>query len=194
MILQKVLAIGDSQTYGARSKAGYPEYMSDILREKTDGKVEWICINEGVNNETVLQILRRTDRALRTFDDVFLVCLLAGTNDTRGDVLTPIELFGRLYRQLVVRILAEKKVLFPATIPVPQAGFGHLPYSNASAGHARAINCAITALMNEMEMSDYLVRLDDLPENAFVDAVHFSDDGCKEVARRFAEKIVACSA
>jgi len=189
-VWQKVLCVGDSQTFGARSRAGYPEYLSEILRVKTDGKVEWICVNEGVNHETVLQIMRRTDRALRTFGDAFMVCLLAGTNDTRGDVLTPIELFGELYRQLLVRIMAEKKILFPATIPIPQTGFGHLPYTEEAGDRAREINCVIENLVEQLNLTDNLVRLEDLSKAFFVDAVHFNDAGCQEIARRFSEKIL----
>lgn len=196
MIYQKVLCIGDSQTFGARSKAGYPEYLSTLMREKTEKKVEWVCVNEGVNHETVLQILRRSDRVLAAYPGVFLVCLLAGTNDTRGDKLTPLGLFGDLYRQLVVRVLATRGdvMLFPATIPIPMTGFAHLPYRSESKTHAREINCVIEKLAQEYGLSQNLVRLDDLGEEYFVDAVHFNDAGCQEVARRFADKILSRAA
>lgn len=199
-VFQKVLCIGDSQTFGARSAAGYPEYMADILCEKSGGKVSWMCVNEAINGETVLQILRRTDRAVRFFDDVFMVCVLAGTNDYRADVMTKTDLFRNLYRQLLLRILCSTskatvrgKFVFPATLSMPQTGFANLPYSAESLPRAKVLNGIIEEIANELKLGDYLVRLDDMGVEYFADAVHYNDAGCIEVAKRFADKIIARS-
>lgn len=194
-LFQKVLCIGDSQTFGARSSAGYPEYLSDVLWNRCKKQVDWICVNAGVNGETVLEIMRRADRELRLFEDIFVVCVLAGTNDWRMDVQTDPELFEMLYRQLLIHVLRSPtpmkgKFVFPATLPIPMSGYCTFPHDRKSEEQTHEANIIIRRVVEDVGLRENLVELEDLKSKFFVDAVHFSDEGCIEVAKCFADRII----
>jgi len=186
MIYQNVLCIGDSQTSGARTYFGYPEALAEVLGERTG--VIWSCINAGVAQETLIQIYRRTQSLVREFDDVFIVCLLAGCNDTRMDRRTGIRDFEMIYRQLLNTLRISRQVgVFVGIIPEIQTGFGTIPYDDRSRKLRAEYNAVIESLCREMGMPVVDTKLD---REMFVDAVHLNARGCRALAGHFADTIL----
>jgi lysophospholipase L1-like esterase len=186
VIFQNVLCIGDSQTAGARIGIGYPEALARIMEERTT--ITWNCINAGVSKETVVDVLRRTQKLVREFNDVFIVCLLAGCNDARADRRTSPETFAMIYRQLI-NVLRSSGIsgIYIGSIPVIQSGFGHLPYDTTSRALRLEYNSAIGELCRSFEISLVDTTMD---RTMYLDAVHFNEAGCFELGRRFAETIM----
>ncbi len=186
MIYQHVLCIGDSQTSGARTYFGYPEALAEALGERTG--VIWNCINAGIARETLIQIYRRTQSLMRTFDDVFIVCLLAGCNDTRMDRRTTVREFEMIYRQLLNLLRISRQVgIFVGTIPVIQTGFGSIPYDEHSRALRTEYNKTILSLCREMSIRVVDTVFD---REMYVDAVHFNTRGCRALASQFADAIL----
>lgn len=185
MIFEQVICLGDSLTFGARSKAGWPEYMAQYLREKT-GRV-YVAINEGVSGETVLQLLRRSDHKLFHFKDVMMATLLIGTNDTKPMIDTPPDLFEELYRQVVDRLLIRKMVVFCGTIP-DQMGEVCLPYDKSSIERLKVFNERIEKVCTERKV--HLVKLNGFDADDYSDSLHFSDKGSIRVAHVFGDAIL----
>lgn len=186
MIYQHVLCLGDSQTSGARTYFGYPEALAEVLGERTG--VIWNCINAGVPRETLIQIYRRAQRLVREFDDVFIVCLMAGCNDTRMDRRTDAGNFGMIYRQLLNLLRVSQKFgIFVGTIPEIQSGFGLIPYDTASRKLRDNYNDVIKSLCKEMDIP---VVDTSMGRENYVDAVHFNERGCRVLAGCFADSIL----
>ena len=86
-IWDQMVCYGDSLTTGARSSVGYPEDLAKLMRKDT-GKA-WLCFNEAVNGETVLELLRRMDQKRHLYTDCQMATLMIGTNDTKPTIATP---------------------------------------------------------------------------------------------------------
>ncbi len=186
MIYQNVLCIGDSQTSGARSYFGYPEALADILNQQT-GMI-WNCINAGVARETLIQIYRRTQWLMREFDDVFIVCFLAGCNDTRMDRRTDVSEFEMIYRQSLNLLKISRQVgIFVGIIPEIQTGFGQIPYDETSRRLRTEYNRVIKSLCKEMNIAAVDTTVG---REMYVDAVHFNERGCRALAGCFADAIL----
>jgi lysophospholipase L1-like esterase len=186
VIFQNVLCLGDSQTSGARTNIGYPEALANMMERRTG--VIWNCINAGVPRDTAVEVLRRTQRLVREFSDVFIVCLLAGCNDTRVDRQTPPDTFALIFRQLL-NLLRSSRVsgTFVGTIPIIQSGFGTLPYDKVSRALRLEYNSIIEHLCRQFEIPLVDTSMD---RSMYVDAIHFNESGCFELAVRFASAIM----
>lgn len=183
-VWETVLCFGDSLTEGTRTYAGYPEYLACYLREKTDRI--WICINRGVRRERVIDLLRRLEYELRVYNDVFTATLLIGTNDLKRPQ-TDIETFEEIYCQVLERFFCRRVSLFVGLIPDIKENCC-FPYDSRSREGVALYNQVIRKLCKSFGFS--IVDLTGLPDECYVDGVHFSEIGCQEVARRFGEAIL----
>lgn len=178
MIYDKVLCIGDSMTFGARSYFGYPEYLAKYLREKT--RKYWICVNAGVNRERAVDVLRRCDRVLREFEDIMAVTIFVGTNDCKINSFTSPDLYEEALRQMIAKIHASGKISFVMKIP-DIVYSGCFPYCLGSREQVKKLNKRVEKVAKEEGC--YLIDITGLDEDCYcIDKLHFSEVGCIKVA------------
>lgn len=88
----RILALGDSETYGARSSHGrtYPHLLEERLSAIHTG-VPSIVLNRGVNGETSWQIVDRAQSYLTDDPWIKIVICMMGINDSKPHINTPID-------------------------------------------------------------------------------------------------------
>ena len=181
---QRCVCIGDSQTTGARSVLSLPTALAAEMHKRTDKC--WDCIEEAVNGETVKDVTRRMDPILRRYPNEFIATLLMGTNDCRSDRgQEPPEIFERVYLSALMKLKVRGWQTVVGTIPTIHGGFAHFPYTRRSMELQRSYNEVIRRLATGFDFP--VADLSGMPRTMYVDAVHFNDEGCLEVARRFAQ-------
>lgn len=181
MIYQHIMCLGDSQTFGARATLGYPEYLPQIMKENSS--YVWSTINKGINGEKAIDVLRRVDDIYTNFVDVKITFFFIGTNDCNRKTLTKPEVFENFYRQILDKLNIYQQHIFLGTIPSIYPQEGHLPYDNNSIKHREVLNKIIEKLSNEYKLP--LVDLGDISKDKYLDSVHLSNEGNKEIAERF---------
>jgi hypothetical protein len=83
---------------------------------------------------------------------------------------------------------SKKRFVFVGLIPDMKPGVGHLPYTKESARYQKMFNGIIE---REVRAHDFvLVDTTGVPPEGYADAVHFTDEGCMEIADRFANAIL----
>ena len=188
MLFEHGVCLGDSLTAGARSRYGLAEGLSDQLNRATNKR--WLFRSEAVNGETVLQVLRRMDQKPWLWKDATFCTLLVGTNDAKGSVDTPPEIFRMLYGQILDRLLVGKLLVFPGLVPDLLLGASLAsPYDSTCAERIARFNAAIRAECATRKLEGALVDTTGLSAECYADGVHFSEAGIAELARRFAGKI-----
>jgi len=188
MLYEHGVCLGDSLTVGARSRYGLAEGLSDHLNRATNKR--WLFRCEAVNGETVLQVLRRMDQKPWLWKDATFCTLLIGTNDAKGAVDTPAEIFRMLYGQILDRLVVAKLLVYPGLVPDLQLGASLAsPYDSRCAERIQRFNAAIRAECEGRGLGDALADTTGLTADCYADGVHFTEMGIDELARRFAEKI-----
>ena len=188
MLFEHGVCLGDSLTAGARSRYGLAEALSDHLNRAT--KKRWLFRCEAVNGETVLQVLRRMDQKPWLWKDATFCTLLVGTNDAKGTVDTPVEIFRMLYGQVLDRLVVGKLMIFPGLVPDLQLDASLAsPYDSTCSGRIARFNEVIRAECASRGLTDWVVNTTALAPVCYADGVHFTETGIDELARRFAEKI-----
>jgi lysophospholipase L1-like esterase len=182
------VCFGDSLACGARSRYGLAEGLAHRLNTTTNKR--WLFRSEALNGDTVLQLLRRLDQKPWLWKDATFCTVLIGTNDAKGTVNTPPEIFRMLYGQLLDRLAVAKLIIFVGLVPDLQIG-GSLasPYDSKCVERIARFNETIRAECAARGLADALVETTGMPASAFADGVHFTESGIDELARRFAEKI-----
>ena len=182
------VCLGDSLTVGARTRYGLPEALAHRLNGTTNKR--WLFRCEAVNGETVLQLLRRVDQKPWLWKDATFCTVLIGTNDAKGSVDTPPEIFRMLYGQLLDRLVVAKLMVFPGLIPDLQVDASLAsPYDSRCVERIARFNDVIRAECVERGMAEAIVDTRALPAPAYADGVHFTEFGIDELAQRFVEKI-----
>lgn len=182
MIWNEIVCLGDSLTYGARDRYGrsYPAELGRILSELT-GEF-YICHNYGINGETSSDLLRRSWGILKSNQSAKICLLMIGTNDTK--IPTPVNIYEDNLRQIVNSIKANGKLPIVATLPALEFS----PYYMFNRDYIDVYNKSILKLSKEM---NFLVcSMSGLKEH-LIDGVHFTHEGYKEVANKWAEKIAS---
>lgn len=188
MIYGTVLCLGDSMTSGARSEygRGYPEELSRLLSNHFDQA--WTCLNEGVNGECSIDVLRRAFPAIRdcaSLPGPKWACLMVGTNDSKNPDY-PIELYRDNLVQ-IIRIFRRFHIpLLIGTLPPVKGNCMPCFDTDRSNAWIRKANEVIQALAEELCIG--VVDFSDM-ESYLIDGVHFNHAGCLEMAKRWFERI-----
>ena len=188
MLYEHGVCLGDSLTSGARSRYGLAEGLADQLNRASNKR--WLFRSEAVNGETVLQLLRRMDQKPWLWKDATFCTLIIGTNDAKGTVDTPPEIFRMLLGQILDRLVVGKLMVYPGLVPDLQLGASLAsPYDSKCAERIQRFNAAIRAECESRGLTTALVDTTGLSVECYADGVHFSEAGVNELARRFGEKI-----
>ena len=182
MIWNEIVCLGDSLTYGARDRYGrsYPAELGKILSSVT-GEF-YICHNYGINGETSSDLLRRSWHILKSNSAAKICLLMIGTNDTKLPM--PLDIYEDNMRQIIKSIRANGKTPIVATLPDLEFS----PYYMQNRDYILKYNQVILRLSTEM---NFLVcRMDNLKDH-LIDGVHFTHEGYKEVAKRWAKTIMS---
>jgi lysophospholipase L1-like esterase len=188
VIYGTVLCLGDSMTFGARSEyvRGYPEELAKLLSDHFDQA--WTCLNEGVNGECSIDVLRRAFPVIR--DCAALPgpkwgCLMVGTNDSKNPDL-PMDLYRDNLVQ-IIRIFRRFHIpLLLGTLPPVKGNCMPCFDTEKSNAWIRRANDAVRELAETFRVVP--VEFSDM-ESYLVDGVHFSHAGYAEMARRWFERI-----
>tara|TARA_Y100000310_G_scaffold229223_1_gene231637 strand:+ start:966 stop:1523 length:558 start_codon:yes stop_codon:yes gene_type:complete len=182
MIWNEILCLGDSITYGARDEYGRSPTveLSKILTEET-GET-YICHNHGISGETSSDLLRRTWNAARSHKESSIALIMIGTNDTQKAI--PEDIYYDNLKQIINMCKIHAMHVIIATLPA--LGFTPLYYKNSHL--IDTYNDTIRSLAHELE-----VDICDMSgaEKYYIDGVHFTNDGHREIANRWATKILA---
>ena len=181
MIWNEILCLGDSITYGARDEFGRSPTieLSKIMTEQS-GEV-YICHNHGISGETSSDLLKRTWDACKSRKDSNLAFLMIGTNDTQKAI--PTDIYEDNLRQIITMCRIHGMHVIVATLP--SLGFTPLYFKNSFL--IDSYNDVIMRLSIEM---DFDVCDMSGVEEFYIDGVHFTNEGHKEIARRWALKIL----
>lgn len=182
MIWNEVVCLGDSLTYGARDEYGrsYPLELAKVLTERT-GEF-YVCHNYGVNGETSSDLLRRSWHILSTNKSAKLALLMIGTNDTKKPI--PIPIYQDNLRQLIGSIKANGQTPIVATLPALHFS----PYYQKNREYVQKYSEEILTMSKSLNFAT--VDMSNM-ERFLVDGVHFTNAGNKEIASRFADKILS---
>jgi len=180
MIWNEIVCLGDSLTYGARDEYGrsYPAELGKIMTEKT-GEF-YICHNYGINGETSSDLLRRSWNILRSNKGSKIMLLMIGTNDTKKP--TPLGIYRDNLRQIILSGKANGMTVIVATLP----GLKFTPYYLNNKDYIEKYNTEIKSLANELGC--HTCDMSSL-ESHLIDGVHFTHEGYKEIAKRWAKKL-----
>ena len=149
------------------------------MTERT-GEV-YICHNHGISGETSSELLRRTWNAARSHSNSKIALIMIGTNDTQ--IAMPPEIYEDNLRQMINMCKIHGMHVFVATLP--QLGLTPLYYKNSNM--IDQYNQIIVKLSDSM---DYTICDMSGVEKFFIDGVHFTNQGHREIANRWAEKIL----
>ena len=181
MIWNEILCLGDSITYGARDEYGRSPTaeLAKILTEQT--KEVYICHNHGISGETSSDLLRRTWDATKSRKDSNIALVMIGTNDTQRAI--PADVYQDNLRQIINMCKIHGMHVIIATLP--SLGFTPLYYKNSHL--IVSYNNIIRNLAHELN-----VGVCDMSgvERHYVDGVHFTNAGHREIANRWATKIL----
>ncbi len=188
MIYGTVLCLGDSMTFGARSEygRGYPEELAKLLSDHF--KQEWSCLNEGVNGECSIDVLRRTFPAVRDLAGLpgpKWGCFMVGTNDSKNPDY-PLSLYGD---NLVQTIRIFRRFHVPLLIgTLPRVKGDCMPCFDSVRSNEWIVeaNACIRTLAENYHLG--LVDFSDM-ETYLVDGVHFAHAGYTEMAKRWFARI-----
>lgn len=180
MIWNEIVCLGDSLTYGARDEYGrsYPAELGKIMSEKT-GEF-YICHNYGINGETSSDLLRRSWNILRSNKNSKIMLLMIGTNDTKKP--TPLHIYRDNMRQIIMSAKANGMNVVVATLPELK----FTPYYLNNKDFIERYNAEIKSLSKQLNF--HVCEMDGL-ERHLIDGVHFTHEGYKEIAKRWAKKL-----
>jgi len=180
MIWNEILCLGDSITFGARDpyKRSYPVELSKILTEKLNEC--YVCHNCSVSGETSSELLRRAWSNIKSHSNAKIMLLLIGTNDTQLKV--PIDIYEDNLRQIISMARIHGMHVIVSTLP--ELAFTPL-YLNRS--YIKKYNDVINKLSQKMDFT--LCDISGV-ENYYLDGVHLTHEGNKQLAHKFANTII----
>jgi len=185
----RCLALGDSETYGARATHGrtYPTILEEQLSE-LHTNVPSIVINAGVNGERSWEIVDRGVGHLLSDEWIKIVLCMMGTNDSKPGSNTPIDLYMAQWDRLLRACRATDTMLYPLEIhaidPVGQPEYDAL--SNAKISE-------FNAHVKDWASQNGLIYIDGLHEpfradkTLLADGIHPTNEGNDIIASRIAE-------
>lgn len=181
MIWNEILCLGDSITYGARDRYGrsYPAELAKIMFEKT-GEF-YYCHNYSVCGDTSSDLQKKCWNATRSHSNSKLALIMIGTNDTQSAI--PVDIYRDNIRQIVS--VARVHGMLPIVATLPELGFTPLYIKNKNL--IQEYNKVLYTLSEEMDF-----ELCDMSgtEKYYIDNVHYTHEGYKILAKKFASKIL----
>jgi len=184
-----ILCIGDSLVHGSRDEYGhcFATEMGRIMARGMEGSI-WVAIEKGINGETSSELMRRYYDVVRAYPEAYEVCTLVGTNDAKDEVSLPEDKYRENMEYFYDVIQVHNKKLFVGLLP------GRVNVSAPMYGTKFEENVALyNKQIREMVVDRpglWGVDLTGLPESCFNDGLHFSNEGNREVARRFGNAIL----
>ena len=181
MIWNEILCLGDSITFGARDRYGrsYPAELGKILTEKT-GEF-YYCHNYSKCGDTSSDLLRKAWNASKSHKEAKLALIMIGTNDTQKSI--PPEIYEDNLRQIICSVRVNGKIPIVATLP--SLGFSPLYLKNCD--YILKYNEVIYNLSKKL---NFAVCDMSGTEEYYIDNVHYTHEGYKVLANRFATTIL----
>ena len=181
MIWNEIVCLGDSITYGARDEYSRSPTieLSKILKDKT-GEI-YICHNYGISGETSVDLLKRTWKACSSHKAAKIAFIMIGTNDTQKAI--PPEIYEDNLRQIIDMCKIHGMHIFISTLP--KLALTPLYYKNSHL--IKSYNAVIMRLSNELGLD--VCEMTGV-ERHYIDGVHFTNAGHKEIAKRWATQIL----
>ena len=181
MIWNEILCLGDSITYGSRDEYGRSPTieLSKILTEQTGEG--YICHNHGVSGDTSTDLLKRTWDATRSRKESKIAIVMIGTNDTQKAI--PPEIYEDNLRQIIDICKIHGMHIIISTLP--KLGMTPLYYKNSHL--INSYNDVIVRLSADLGLD--MCDMSGVEEH-YIDGVHFTTAGHKEIANRWATKIL----
>ena len=184
MIWNLILALGDSLTSGSRDefRRGYPLELASLMNKEIPEQF-WIVVNEGESKDASSDLAQRVYQTLKYYSESHLVLLMIGTNDAKENV--PCDIFEDNLRYIIqICKVLHKKILL-ATLP-SIIGTGLFMYSSESQSLIKEYNGIINNVGKEFNIP--VVDMSAL-DKIRIDKVHFDNNGYKEMAKLWFEKI-----
>ena len=181
MIWNEILCLGDSITYGARDEQGrsFPAELGKIMTRET-GEF-YYCHNHGVCGETSSDLLRRAWGAAKSGSNSKIATLMIGTNDTQ--VPTEDGVYEDNLRQIVSILKVHGMHVILCTLPE----LGITPLYFVHTEHINRYNNIIKKIAKEESLLVCEMRG---TENFYIDGVHYTHEGYKELANRISSVIL----
>jgi lysophospholipase L1-like esterase len=180
MIWNEILCLGDSITVGARDEYGrsYPAELGKILTEKT-GEF-YYCHNYSKCGDTSSDLQRKVWNAAKAHKDSNLALIMIGTNDVQAP--TPVEVYEDNLRQIISVVRVHGMTPIVATLPE----LGRTPLYLRNLDYIKKYNFVIQKLSQELGFT-----ICDMfgTEKHYVDGVHYTHEGYKLLASRWASVI-----
>jgi len=181
MIWNEILCIGDSITRGARDRYGrsYPAELGKILFEQT-GEF-YYCHNYSECGDTSSDLQRKIWNAAKSCKEAKIALIMIGTNDVQIPI--PEDIYRDNLRQIITVVRLHGKTPIVATLP--KLGFTPLYLKNCD--YIDKYNKIIEDMSNSMKFKVCNMRG---TEEYYIDNVHYTHEGYKELAKRFAKNIL----
>lgn len=181
-IWREIICLGDSLTYGARDEYGrsFPHELSSILTSETNEL--WVCHNHGINGETSNDLLRRSWDILSKKQNIKIITLLIGTNDTK--LPTKPEIYKDNVTQIIKMCHVFDMNLIVANIP----NFFFSPAYLKNKNLLIEYNKILDDLSKIYQFK--LIKLDGV-EKLLIDGVHFNNEGNRFVAKKFKDAVLS---
>jgi lysophospholipase L1-like esterase len=186
MNYQNLICLGDSLAFGARTYGCFPLLLGKRLTEQSS--YQWRVMNVSRNGATARSLWFSLNDGTLRLDDVYLACLLIGTNDASAD--SPPDAFAEYYRQIIRTLVLQRfRAIFCGTIP-PLHCDGHAFFPRAAEARRPLLNDRIRKLVAEFPQAR-LVDLEGVGPEHCVDPAHFNDLGNDVVAEAFCRAVLA---
>lgn len=183
MIYNKFLCLGDSITYGSRDEynRAWPFELSDLMWKKY-GQF-WIPIVKAEPGLTTAGLMRKVYDWI-SIEQVYYITVLIGTNDAKPKIRTPPDIFKKNYLSIMRTIQIQQPNTLILICTIPDIGkFGSPDFSyNISQPLIDEYNNIIYDI--NLQFDSLLVDLRGLPDDVYVDSVHFLNKGSIEIAKR----------
>lgn len=181
MIWNEILCLGDSITYGARDEYGrsYPAELGSILTKLTGEYYH--CHNYSKCGDTSSDLLRKTWNAAKSHKEAKIALIMIGTNDTQIPI--PEEIYRDNLRQIITIVRLHGKTPILANLP----SLGYTPLYLKNCDYIDRYNKIIDDMSKTMGFEVCNMKG---TEKYYIDNVHYTNEGYKELAKRFADKIL----
>ena len=142
----------------------------------------YYCHNYSVCGDTSSDLLRKCWNAAKSHSNSKIALIMIGTNDTQPGI--PTEVYRDNIRQIVSVVRVHG--MLPVVATLPELGFTPLYIKNRNL--IQEYNKVLYNLSEEMGF-----KICDMSgtENYYIDNVHYTHEGYKLLARKFASKLLA---
>ena len=186
MIYGTIICLGDSLTEGSRDEyqRGYPVEL-ELELYRRHGQT-WNCVNAGIAGQISIQIYKRAYAVCKSHPEAAEIILLFGTNDSKIQIRTPLEIYKEHVEATIRCALRWGKYVYLCTIPMLD-GFGAPDFCDNTL--IKKYNDILFVVAKANPLLVELVSMNFLSEDCYSDGVHLNNKGYKEIAYRLANAI-----